>query len=118
MKLINAEKQSLEVFHEKKIVCIRDKGKTYKFPYYDITTIEATSANHYTSFVFDLEVEHAYDGDKRVISYLSIGVNELHNTVIFNAVYIRKLKKRNKPIFLKGEFTEENYLMHIRELAK
>jgi hypothetical protein len=113
MRLTN-EKQSVEVFREKKIVCIRDKGKTYKFPYYDITTIEATSPNHYTSFVFDLiEVEHAYDGDKRVISYLSIGVNELHNTVIFNAVYIRKLKKRNKPIFLKGEFTEENSLMNI-----
>jgi hypothetical protein len=59
----------------------------------------------------------AYEGRKRVTSYLCIGVNELHNTVIFNAVYIRKLKKRNKPVFLKGEFAEENYLMHIRELS-
>jgi hypothetical protein len=105
MKLINTEKQSVEILLQEKKVKIKSEGKTYTFPYQSIVIKTALSSCHYTWFLFELDnVLVAYDGRKRVTSYLCIGVNELYNTVTLNAVFIRKLKKRNKPVFLKGEF--------------
>jgi hypothetical protein len=102
MKLTNDNQQALTITED--TVTIKDNGKTYKFTYSGVSVQDATSSEHYTYIRFNVDNASAYEGSKQYFQYLSIGYNEVHNSVVFTAVYIKELKKANKAITINGSF--------------
>jgi Zn/Cd-binding protein ZinT len=102
MKLTNDNQQAITITED--TVTIRDNGKTYKFQYAGVSVLDATSSEHYTYIRFNVGNASAYEGSREYFQYLSIGYNEVHNSIVFTAVYIKELKKANKAIRIHGSF--------------
>jgi hypothetical protein len=102
MKLTNDNQQALTITED--TVTIRDNGKTYKFTYSGVSVQDANSSEHYTYLRFNVGNASAYSGNRQYFRYLSIGYNEVHNSVVFTSTFIKELKKENKAITINGSF--------------